>query len=205
MSVAPRKPRKSRTHLARGEGRVALGNDALAGEPALHVVLEPHQVRLAGILFFARTPRRGGEGVECQPRWRFHVFVPAAAMPEEAALATLPGNVSVYLTGDVRFYEVLQRCAGIVTTAGHSLLSEAMHLRKPVYALPLPVYEQEMNAHVIDVNNFGIGRHSLTEPQLAEFLGGLPDFAANIRKDKTVLLRGTGEDRIIRYLESKLA
>ena len=140
-----------------------------------------------------------------QPRWRFHVFVPGAAMPEEAALATLPGNVNVHRTGDASFYEVLQKCAGIVTTAGHSLLSEAMYLRKPVYALPLPVYEQQMNAHVIDVNGFGIGRPHLTEPQLAEFLGGLPDFAANIRNDKAVLLHGSGDQRIIRQLERKLA
>jgi uncharacterized protein (TIGR00661 family) len=138
-----------------------------------------------------------------QPTWRFHLFVPASAMPDDKALAALPGNVNVYRTGDARFYEVLQRCAGIITTAGHSLLSEAMYLHKPVYALPLPVYEQQMNAHTIEVNGFGIGRPHLTEPQLAEFLGGLPDFAANIRKDKKVLVRGSGDERIIRYLERR--
>jgi uncharacterized protein (TIGR00661 family) len=148
---------------------------------------------------FAQSPAELVSICASQPNWRFHAFLPTSASAHEA----LPANVTVYPVGDPRFYEVLNRCAGIITTAGHSLLSEAMHLRKPVYALPLPVYEQQMNAHVIDVNGFGIARPHLTEPQLAEFLGGLPDFAAAIRRDKTALLRGSGHERIIAYLERK--
>lgn len=141
-----------------------------------------------------------------QPDWRFHVFLPSGML--EAGLGSNPAgwtsstlNVSLYATGDARYQGILERCGGIISTAGHSLLSEAMHLRKPVYALPLSVYEQQMNAHVIDSNGFGIARPHLTEPQLAEFLGALPDFAANIARDKRTLLRGSSQTRIIRYLE----
>jgi uncharacterized protein (TIGR00661 family) len=148
-----------------------------------------------------------------QPSWRFHAFAPAASIvdggkaiacgPTGTAPVAVPENVTLYPTGDPQFASVLQRCAGIICTAGHSLLSEAMHLRKPVYALPLSVYEQQMNAHVIDSNGFGIARPFLTEPLLAEFLGGLPAFAEAIRKDRTVLLRGNAEQRIIGYLERR--
>lgn len=141
-----------------------------------------------------------------QPDWRFHVFLPSGMLelnfsPNPAEWISSAANVSLYAIGDARYQGILERCNGIISTAGHSLLSEAMHLRKPVYALPLGVYEQQMNAHVIDSNGFGIARPHLTEPQLAEFLGALPDFAANIARDKRTLLRGSSHTRIIRYLE----
>lgn len=148
-----------------------------------------------------------------QPNWRFHAFVPASSIVDDGRsiccgpTGTLPvavsTNVTLYPTGDARFADVLQRCAGIICTAGHSLLSEAMYLRKPVYALPLPVYDQQLNAHVIETNGFGIARPFLTEPLLAEFLGGLPSFAEAIRNDRTVLLRGNAQERIVRYLERR--
>ena len=79
---------------------------------------------------------------------------------------TLPANVTVYQHGDIKFYEALRKCKGIVSTAGHTLLSEAMYLGIPVYAIPLPVYEQHMNAHVIEQHGFGVSRPTLQHENL---------------------------------------
>jgi uncharacterized protein (TIGR00661 family) len=149
---------------------------------------------------FAQSPEEIAAVLARNPQWTFHVFLPAGKeLPSVAA----PVNVAYYNAGDFRFHRLLERCAGIISTAGHSLLSEAMYLGKPVYALPLPVYEQQMNAHVIDVNGFGIAESRITNTALRRFVRDLPDFGANIAADKTTLLRGSGEDKIIAYLTRK--
>lgn len=51
-----------------------------------------------------------------------------------------------YQIGDQLYDAVLQRCKGLVTTAGHGLLSEAVFLNKAIKAFPLPLYEQQINA-----------------------------------------------------------
>mgnify|MGYP001604361304 CR=1 FL=1 len=127
---------------------------------------------------------------------RFHVFVKGAEK-----LRGLPHNVSAYEHGDKRFHKVLAECNGIVSTAGHMLLSEAMHLGIPVYAIPLAVYEQQMNAHVVDANGFGVSRTRIERKSLAAFIRRLPAFASAIERDRSVLLRRPGQNDIIGLLD----
>ncbi len=104
--------------------------------------------------------------------------------------------------GDPIFYLLLSECRGIISTAGHMLLSEAMYLGIPIYAIPLAVYEQQMNAYVINQNKFGISHPSIVKNKLAEFISQVDVFEKNIKNDKMVLVRGAGQDKIIKYLES---
>ncbi len=113
----------------------------------------------------------------------------------------VPANVTVYQHGDPRFYDALSKCKGIVSTAGHTLLSEAMYLGIPVYAIPLSVYEQHMNAHVLEQHGFGVSRPKLDRESLEDFLSRIPDFKANIERDSKVLLRRAGQPEIIAFLE----
>jgi len=126
-----------------------------------------------------------------------HIFLPPYVQntPEDH------GNLHFYRHGDKRFEHVLAECNGIVTTAGHTLLSEAMHLGIPVYAMPLDLYEQQMNAQVIAENGFGVMAPDLTSEKLADFIQNLSRFAENIEKDTTILLRNAGQPRIIEALE----
>jgi uncharacterized protein (TIGR00661 family) len=127
----------------------------------------------------------------------FHLF--GRGMPDRSA-----GNVTLYEHGDPRFHRVLAACGGIVGTAGHTLLSEAMHLGIPVYAVPLPLYEQRMNARVIHENGFGISHPRLDRRRLAAFLRDLPRHEAAIRADRKVLLRGSGRSAVFRCLDRVL-
>ncbi len=110
-------------------------------------------------------------------------------------------NVNIYPHGDPIFDEILGQCSGIVSTAGHSLLSEAMYLGIPVYAIPISPYEQHMNAHIINQHGFGISYHNFTVEKLAHFINNLHEFEKNIASDRTVLLRGVGQTQIIDFLE----
>lgn len=126
----------------------------------------------------------------------FHLF-----LPKGSPAMTTKNNVHFYSQGDPRFRDILSSCSGIVSTAGHSLLSEAMHLGVPVYAMPLPLYEQQMNAHIINSNDFGLSHPQLEEDKLTEFLRRLEDYAENIRQDTGLLLKGSNGKAIIESLE----
>lgn len=113
-------------------------------------------------------------------------------------------NWHIYTHGDKRFLPLLARCHGVVTTAGHSLLSECMYLGIPVYAIPVSPYEQHMNATAIKEGGFGISAPRLTKYTLINFIKHLPTFEQNIHQDKKILLRGAGQDKIIPLLEEMM-
>jgi uncharacterized protein (TIGR00661 family) len=129
------------------------------------------------------------------PDHTFHVFASGVTS------AQLP-NVHWYEHGNANFLPILARCGGIITTAGHTLLSEAMHLGIPVYALPLPVYEQQMNAYIIATGLFGVSAETVHSTTLQAFLEQLETYAANITTDQSLLLRSDGLTPITDYIES---
>jgi uncharacterized protein (TIGR00661 family) len=131
---------------------------------------------------------------------RFEVY-----LPEGAELSGSASHVRLHRQGDGAFHAALASCHGLVTTAGHSLLSEAMHLGIPVLALPLGLYEQQMNAAVIQAGGFGLMRARLTGPYLREFIRELAGFARHIRRDRRYLLRGDGTDRAISTINRIIA
>lgn len=128
----------------------------------------------------------------------FHAFLPQVDTALEEELRS--SNVRLYKHGDTAFNGVLEQCTGMITTGGHSLLSEAMHLGIPAYVVPLPVYEQQMNAHVVGSNGFGVSHTQVAEAEVRKFLADLPLFAAAIKADRKVLLRGCGASSIIHFL-----
>lgn len=132
----------------------------------------------------------------------FNIFAPEKAI--KALKLSSNKRVHIYQHGDANFYPVLQNCGGIVSTAGHTLISEAMHLGIPVYAIPFTeLYEQQVNAQVIGNSGFGISHTSIDAEKLAEFTESIPDFATAIRNDRDVLLHGPSQQTIIEHLERK--
>jgi uncharacterized protein (TIGR00661 family) len=70
----------------------------------------------------------------------------------------------------------LRTARGVVGSAGYSLMSEAVYLRKPMLALPLAgQFEQEMNARYLERLGFGTGAAALDEPALERFLSREPE------------------------------
>ncbi len=132
-----------------------------------------------------------------QPGIQFHFFLPNA---EERSSSE---NIIFYKHGDQGFGDVLRNCSGIISTAGHTLLSEAMYLGIPVYAIPLAVYEQQMNAEIIDKNGFGVMSETINEERLIYFISNLARFREAIKTNHDVLLRGNGKEKIIEFLESR--
>jgi len=151
---------------------------------------------------FGQTPEEIIRACSTQESSEFHVFLGQGELYDPRRFSN--SNVHVYEHGNSKFDEVMQECVGIVSTAGHSLLSEAMYLGIPVYAIPVSPYEQHMNAHVISKNGFGISSPKIDSKRLVEFIENIPQFEKTIGSDTGVLLRGVGQDSIIEFLNSLL-
>jgi len=55
------------------------------------------------------------------------------------------------------FIESLASCSGVVATSGHQLSSEALHLGKPIFSIPMEgQFEQRLNAMMIERSGRGI-------------------------------------------------
>lgn len=130
-----------------------------------------------------------------QRKETFHVFM------KEPFVST--HNVISYTHGDCRFEDCLSFCEGVISTAGHNLLSECMYLNIPVYAMPLNLYEQQLNAYMIGKNNLGINFPVLTSAFLDEFIQNIPLYTKNII-ESDVLFKESGENLIINKINEML-
>lgn len=121
-----------------------------------------------------------------------HVFLPL-----RLELPLDEERISYYHHGDKRFDSILFASHGIISTAGHNLLTEAMFLEKPVYAFPLPIYEQQINAYMIAQGGFGVSSKAFTQESIRDFLSHLDGYAKNIREDTKYLFKEPANDAVI--------
>lgn len=151
---------------------------------------------------FITTPKELIKILKDNPKIIFHVFV------KSDLYTTLSKqkykNIKIYKHGSSKFYDILSICNGIISTAGHSLLSEAMYLRIPVYAIPVEPYEQHLNAYIINKNKFGVSCNNLNQKKLNYFISNLNKFKTNIKNDKIILNKTTGQQKIISIINSLL-
>jgi hypothetical protein len=80
-----------------------------------------------------------------------------------------------------RFIEDLRTAKGVVANGGFTLLSEAVHLHKPVLSSPVKKqFEQILNARYIEKEGYGLCAEELGRERLGEFLERLPEFGRNL-------------------------
>ncbi len=85
------------------------------------------------------------------------------------------GHLSYRPFANEAFIDDLRTARGVVGSAGYSLMSEAVYLRKPMLALPLAgQFEQEMNARYLERLGFGTAASALDEAALERFLADEP-------------------------------
>ena len=129
------------------------------------------------------------EILAARPSTGQHVLVYQSATTQKdlvPLLQTLPGqefrvygfnkeeshdNVQLKAFSEQGFIDDLASARAIVTNGGFSLISEAVYLRKPICAIPIPAqFEQFLNA--AEVEKLGYGRHfqGLTADNIKAFL-----------------------------------
>jgi uncharacterized protein (TIGR00661 family) len=92
------------------------------------------------------------------------------------------GNLTFRPIDPLRFVHDFAGCRAVIATAGNQLIGEALHFRKPVLALPERVFEQELNAWIVE--RLGIGRSSrfatVTADEIELFLAEVPACTARM-------------------------
>jgi uncharacterized protein (TIGR00661 family) len=83
------------------------------------------------------------------------------------------------------FLKEIRRCKAIIATAGFSLISEALFLKKPYFAVPQPgQFEQFFNS--ISLKHSGFGDYSelndLSEKKIKDFLSNSEEYKKNLKK-----------------------
>lgn len=84
------------------------------------------------------------------------------------------------------FIQDLKDCKAIIATAGFTLMSEALYLKKPYYALPLGgQFEQTLNALFLKEAYFGEFSEKPSKEELEKFLHSLSFYEKKLRNHKT--------------------
>ena len=80
----------------------------------------------------------------------------------------------------------LASCKCIIGTAGFTLITEALALRKPYCSIPVQgQFEQVMNAIMLEELGYGKNVSELTRETISSFLYDLPDFAEKVKQYRT--------------------
>ena len=135
----------------------------------------------------ARSPRVGDHAVAYQGFTTFDAFSAFLASAPRRVIAYGPwpagrrGNARFEPFSDTAFLDALASCAYVICGGGHTLISEALFLGKPVLSFPIASqYEQVLNARYLA--KLGLGFHARdrrpTARLLEEFESRVPDFRA---------------------------
>jgi uncharacterized protein (TIGR00661 family) len=91
------------------------------------------------------------------------------------------GNVRHRPFSERGFIDDLRTSAGVLASAGFTLMGEAVYLGKPMLAMPVGrQIEQVLNARYLQAAGYGLCTESLTAERLGSFLERLPDLARNL-------------------------
>jgi uncharacterized protein (TIGR00661 family) len=81
------------------------------------------------------------------------------------------------------FLKDLEECKAIIATAGFSLMSEAVLLNKPYFALPLKgQFEQLLNAIFLKDAGFGEYSQNLKKKEISHFLDNLKEYQKRLKE-----------------------
>ncbi len=96
-------------------------------------------------------------------------------------------NIEFKLISPHSFFDDLASCSCLVSTAGNQLVGEAIHLGKPVFAIPeADNFEQQINGHFLNDSGAGMNcdMHRVNTDTLRLFLDNLPMYKTRIIRDR---------------------
>jgi uncharacterized protein (TIGR00661 family) len=115
------------------------------------------------------------------------------------------GNVKLQTFDAASFPDHLRKAKAIISNAGDGIISEAIHLEKPILTIPLSSYEQAYNASVVSRIGLGRSQDNFSEEAVATFLANLEYFREKLKKAKNngMLQPGDGLQSVMSRLESQ--
>jgi len=95
----------------------------------------------------------------------------------DIASEVVDGNLRFRPFSEAGFIDDLRTAAGVVASAGFTLMGEAVYLRRPMLAVPIAgQFEQVLNARYLERDGYGLAADEISDDRLGEFIERLPDF-----------------------------
>jgi uncharacterized protein (TIGR00661 family) len=92
------------------------------------------------------------------------------------------GNITFRLFSREGFVRDLASCKAVMASAGFTLITEALHLKKPYLAIPTKgQFEQELNAVMLDAMGCGKGALRVAGETIGDFLYRLPEYKEKLK------------------------
>jgi len=93
-------------------------------------------------------------------------------------------NLDFRAPSNAGFVHDLAGCRAVLSTAGNQTIGEAIHLGKPILAIPEDAFEQRLNAHMIETMGVGMRAElrSLTPSDVDRFMGNTAWYRSNMRE-----------------------
>jgi uncharacterized protein (TIGR00661 family) len=111
------------------------------------------------------------------------------------------GNLVYRPFSESTFIDDLRTAAGVVASAGFTLMGEAVYLRRPMLAVPVKKqFEQVLNARYLERLGYGLHADEVTEERLGAFLERLPDCRSHLASYSQ-----DGNEDLFRGLRASLA
>lgn len=87
------------------------------------------------------------------------------------------GNLIYRPFSETGFVDDLRTARGVISSAGFTLMGEAVYLHRPMLAIPLKKQlEQVINARYLEAEGYGLAADEITDARLGTFIDRLPDF-----------------------------
>ncbi len=87
------------------------------------------------------------------------------------------GNITYKKFSKDGFLDDLKTCRAVFATAGFTLMTESLFLKKPYLALPMRgQFEQELNGFLLEDAGWGMNLREIREEAIAAFLYRLPEY-----------------------------
>jgi uncharacterized protein (TIGR00661 family) len=136
---------------------------------------------------------------------KFYIFTSQYSEYKKLKREFKAGNVYISKYNDKKFIETLKKCKSVISSSGHTLLSELMYLGKPVLAVPLNTYEQHHSARIINDAHCGVAVKRLNVRNIKNFINSIDKYEQSIKANKSrVLYREPAQFKIIETINSIL-
>ena len=108
----------------------------------------------------------------------------------------IDGNLTYKEFNEDEFYDDLASAKAVITNGGFTFISEAIHLKKPIYSVPaIGNFEQTLNGFYVQKLGYGEYHEIMSAKRVATFLKRLPKYQKRLAKVKK-----TNNDGIVREL-----
>ncbi len=106
------------------------------------------------------------------------------------------GNLTYKEFNEDEFYDDLASSKAVICNGGFTFISEAIHLKKPIYSVPaIGNFEQTLNGFYVQKLGYGEYHEVMSAKRVANFLKRLPKYQKRLNKVKK-----TNNDGIVREL-----